>query len=126
MADLGARISSTVLGTPDPQSLATFYLGLFTDWETLDDEPGWVKIKPRGGGHGLAFQLEEHHAHPAWPAGAGEQQMQLHLDIGVADLAGAVTRAESLGATQAAYQPQDDVRVLIDPDGHPFCLFELA
>jgi hypothetical protein len=31
-----------------------------------------------------------------------------------------------LGATQAAYQPQDDVRVLIDPDGHPFCLFELA
>jgi hypothetical protein len=23
----------------------------------------------------------------------------------------------------ADFQPQDDVRVLFDPDGHPFCLF---
>jgi hypothetical protein len=23
----------------------------------------------------------------------------------------------------AAYQPQDDVRVLLDPAGHPFCLY---
>ena len=25
--------------------------------------------------------------------------------------------------TRAAYQPQDDLRVLFDPAGHPFCLF---
>ncbi|MCW2765807.1 MAG: hypothetical protein JWO11_1766, partial [Nocardioides sp.] len=24
---------------------------------------------------------------------------------------------------QATYQPQGDVRVLLDPAGHPFCLF---
>jgi hypothetical protein len=23
----------------------------------------------------------------------------------------------------ADYQPQDDVRVCLDPDGHPFCLW---
>jgi hypothetical protein len=28
-----------------------------------------------------------------------------------------------MGATLAQVQPQDDVRVLLDPDGHPFCLF---
>jgi hypothetical protein len=29
----------------------------------------------------------------------------------------------SCGATLADYQPQDDVRVHLDPDGHPFCLY---
>jgi hypothetical protein len=29
----------------------------------------------------------------------------------------------ALGATVAAYQPQDDVRVVLDPAGHPFCLY---
>ncbi|WP_169501813.1 VOC family protein [Kribbella catacumbae] len=27
------------------------------------------------------------------------------------------------GAELAAYQPQDNVRVMLDPDGHPFCLY---
>jgi catechol 2,3-dioxygenase-like lactoylglutathione lyase family enzyme len=124
MADLELRISSTVLGSPDPRALAAFYTRLL-EWEVLDDEPEWVKIKPPGGGHGLGFQLEPHHARPAWPAGPGEQQMQAHLDIGVSDLDAGVARAEALGARLAAYQPQDDVQVLLDPDGHPFCLFEL-
>jgi hypothetical protein len=50
--------------------------------------------------------------------------MQMHLDIAVDDLASAVARATELGALVDAYQPQDDVRVLRDPDGHLFCLFE--
>jgi hypothetical protein len=28
-----------------------------------------------------------------------------------------------LGARVAEFQPQDEVRVLLDPAGHPFCLF---
>jgi hypothetical protein len=28
-----------------------------------------------------------------------------------------------VGAVLAEVQPQDDVRVLFDPSGHPFCLF---
>jgi catechol 2,3-dioxygenase-like lactoylglutathione lyase family enzyme len=123
MADLELEIRSTVLGSPDPRALGAFYAQLL-GWEVLDDEPEWVKIKPLGGGHGLAFQLEAHHARPAWPAGPGEQQMQLHLDIGATDLDAGVARAEALGARLAAYQPQDDVRVMLDPDGHPFCLFQ--
>jgi hypothetical protein len=50
--------------------------------------------------------------------------MQLHLDIGVDNLAEGEARALALGATLATHQPQDDVRVLFDPAGHPFCLFE--
>ena len=49
--------------------------------------------------------------------------MMSHLDVGVRDLAAAVEHAEAAGATVAGYQPQDDVRVMLDPDGHPFCLY---
>ena len=42
------------------------------------------------------------------------------------DLAAETSRAVEAGATLAAYQPQDDVRVLFDPAGHPFCLWTEA
>lgn len=123
MSDLELRLVSTVLGTPDPRGLAAFYAALL-EWPVEQDDEDWVTLRPEGGGPGLSFQYEEHHARPSWPTEVGEQQMQLHLDIAATHLDSAVARAESLGATQAAYQPQDDVRVMIDPAGHPFCLFE--
>ena len=123
----GFRLASTVLSAPDPRALAAFYCDLL-GWEVRDDEPDWVVIKPRGTGQGaavgLSFQEEPEHVPPVWPAGTDDQQMQAHLDIGVADLAAGVARALALGATEAVFQPQDDVRVLLDPAGHPFCLFE--
>lgn len=124
MNALRFALSSTVLGTSDPRGLGSFYTALL-GWEVLDDEPDWVKIKPYDGGTGLAFQREDGHVPPTWPAGPGDQQMQAHLDIGVSDLAAGEARALALGASLAAYQPQDDVRVLLDPAGHPFCLFAL-
>jgi len=118
------ELRSTVLGTPDPRGLASFYRALL-DWDVIDEEDDWVKLKPRGNpdGTGLSFQREDRHVPPTWPAGEGDQQMQLHLDIGVDDLAEGEARALALGAAVAPFQPQDDVRVLLDPAGHPFCLF---
>jgi hypothetical protein len=49
--------------------------------------------------------------------------MMMHLDIAVDDLAVALASAVELGATVAEFQPQEDVRVLFDPAGHPFCLY---
>jgi hypothetical protein len=49
--------------------------------------------------------------------------MMMHLDFEVVDLEAAVTHALEVGAELAAYQPQQDVRVLLDPAGHPFCLY---
>jgi catechol 2,3-dioxygenase-like lactoylglutathione lyase family enzyme len=121
----GFRLSATVLGTPDPRGLASFYRDLL-GWEKVWDEPEWVMLRPSAGGAGLSFQLEAAHVAPVWPADAGDQQMQAHLDIAVDDLAAGVARALGLGAALAGHQPQDDVRVLIDPAGHPFCLFGSA
>ena len=49
--------------------------------------------------------------------------MLIHLDIGVPDLDEGVAFALEAGHPEAAHQPQDDVRVMLDPSGHVFCLF---
>lgn len=120
--DAPLRLSSTVLGTPDPPGLAAFYRELL-HWEVVEDDPEWVMLRPPGGGTGVSFQLEAQHVPPAWPAAPGDQQMQAHLDLAVFDLAAESARAVALGATLAEHQPQDDVLVHHDPDGHVFCLF---
>ncbi|MGK5112719.1 MULTISPECIES: VOC family protein [unclassified Geodermatophilus] len=118
----GFRLTATVLDTPDPQGLARFYQRLL-GWAIVDDDPEWVTLRPADGGPGLSFQREEAHVPPVWPAGAGDPRMQLHLDIAVDDLAAAVGDAVAAGARLAEFQPQDHVRVCLDPAGHPFCLY---
>lgn len=114
-------LAATVLQSPEPIALARFY-GALTGWTVYEDGPTWARIRPADG-PGLSVQFEPEYVAPTWPGAADAPGMQLHLDFQVEDLAAAVARAEELGATQAAFQPQDDVRVLLDPDGHPFCLF---
>lgn len=115
-------ITSIVLGGPDPRALAAFYQRLL-GWEIGTDEPDWVTLRAPGSGSGLAFQTEEAHVPPVWPAGPGDQQMMVHLDIHVDDLESAGAHAIAAGAVLAGYQPQTDVRVYLDPAGHPFCLW---
>jgi catechol 2,3-dioxygenase-like lactoylglutathione lyase family enzyme len=116
------RLTATVLGAPDPRALAGFYQRLL-GWPLGSDEPGWVTLRAPGGGAGLSFQTEDAHVRPTWPAGPGDQQMQMHLDIEVDDLEAAGAEAVAAGAVLAEYQPQEDVRVYLDPTGHPFCLW---
>ncbi|WP_116450014.1 VOC family protein [Blastococcus litoris] len=115
-------LTGTVLDSPDPKGLALFYQQLL-GWPFGTEEPEWVTLRPADGSAGLAFQLEEEHVPPVWPAGDGDPRMQLHLDIEVDDLESAVDAAVAAGATVAGFQPQDDVRVCLDPAGHPFCLW---
>ena len=118
------KLTSTVLNSPNPRKLALFYQRLL-GWPIGTDEPDWVTLRPDGGGPGLSFQSEDIYARPTWPAAAGEQQMMMHLDIEVDDLDEGVTAALAAGATLHDFQPQDGVRVLLDPDGHPFCLWTM-
>jgi hypothetical protein len=82
-----------------------------------------MRLVPAGGGSGIAFQAEPDFVRPTWPSDTTHQQMQMHLDFQVDDLDAAVAHAREAGATLAGFQPQDDVRVFLDPVGHPFCLF---
>ena len=119
----GIRLTTVTLGTSDPVTLARFYARLLGWTLGPTDEQSWVAVRDPDGGVGIACQFEEHHVPPSWPGQPGEQQMQLHLEIQVADLQGGLRHALHCGARMAAYQPQHDVRVCLDPAGHPFCLW---
>lgn len=116
------KLSGIVLDSPDADALASFYQRLL-GWERDQDETDWVTLRSPDGGPGLSFQTESAYVRPVWPAGPGDPQMSIHLDIKVDDLDVASAHAVAAGATVAQFQPQDDVRVHLDPAGHPFCLF---
>jgi catechol 2,3-dioxygenase-like lactoylglutathione lyase family enzyme len=112
-------LTGVVLDSPDARELAGFYRRLL-GWQTTADEPDWVTLRSPDGGTGLSFQTEGAYVRPEWPAGPGDQQMMVHLDIKVDDLETAGAHAVSAGAILADFQPQPDVRVYLDPAGHPF------
>jgi catechol 2,3-dioxygenase-like lactoylglutathione lyase family enzyme len=127
------RVTSVTIGAPDPRELAAFYARLLGWTVTASDparpgcppEDGWAQLRPPEGDEGptLNFEYEAQFTRPVWPSAAGEQHITEHLDIAVTDLDRSVGWALEQGATLADYQPQDDVRVLLDPAGHPFCLY---
>jgi catechol 2,3-dioxygenase-like lactoylglutathione lyase family enzyme len=110
------------IDAPDANALADFYRRLL-GWATGTEEPGWVMLEPPDGGQTLSFQTESRYVRPVWPARPGDPQMMMHLEIAVDDLEAAVAYAVAQGARLAGFQPQDDVRVCLDPAGHPFCLY---
>lgn len=118
----GARLTTFTLSSPDPRALARFYERLL-GWEIGTDEPDWVTLRNPDGGIGLAFHIEDVYTPPVWPSRPGQQLMMGHLEIRVDDLAAGSAHAQACGASLAEHQPQDDVRVHLDPDGHPFCLY---
>jgi catechol-2,3-dioxygenase len=115
-------LAGVVLDAPDAHELAAFYHRLL-GWSVVQDEPDWIKLGAPDGGPALSFTTERQYVRPVWPPGPGDPQMSVHLDIRVDDLEAAGRHAEKAGAVPAEHQPQDDVRVYLDPAGHPFCLF---
>lgn len=112
-----------VLDAPDASALAHFYERLL-GWTLYKDTPDWATLAPsETHGYNLSFQTEPNYVRPVWPSEPGRPTMMLHLDLEVDDLNAAVAHAVEVGAELAAFQPQDDVRVLLDPAGHPFCLY---
>jgi catechol 2,3-dioxygenase-like lactoylglutathione lyase family enzyme len=106
---------------PDPAALAAFYSRLL-DWPVIHVEAGTAIVKPPQDSAYMVFQFAEDFVPPVWPPAPGEQRTMMHLDVEVEDLEVAAADAVALGARVARFQPQNNVRVLLDPAGHPFCL----
>ncbi|MGK5632278.1 VOC family protein [Streptomyces sp. URMC 123] len=111
-----------VLEARDPQALAHFYAGLL-GWRITKEEPDGAAVAPSESVGYIAFQFSDGYVPPVWPAQEDAQRITMHLDFEVVDLQAAVTHALELGAREAGYQPQGKVRVMLDPAGHPFCLY---
>lgn len=111
----------TAVEAPDPAALARFYSELL-GWPIGHEEPGTVVLAAPEGSVYVVFQQATDYRAPTWPPVDGAQRPMMHLDFQVDDLESAVAEAVALGASVAGHQPQDNVRVLLDPAGHPFCL----
>jgi len=129
------RMSGPVLDAPDVARLTRFYVELL-GWELEDIEgprpghssgDGWSRVRPADGSTKIEIQFEEHYIRPNWPGAPGVQGMQMHLDIWVEDVEAGVAWATECGATEAEPQPENRdpkrLRVMLDPAGHPFCLW---
>ena len=126
-------VTSVTISAPDPRELAAFYARMLgwtvvQEYPARPDEPpesGWAQVRPPAGSIGprLNFEWEAQYVPPVWPSKADQQQIMEHLDIAVTDVDEAVAWAISAGARLADHQPQDHVRVMLDPAGHPFCFF---
>lgn len=116
------RLTTVCLDCPDAHAMAAFY-GSLLGWEPTLTEPHWVLMRDPRGGVGLSFQAEPAYRRPTWPEQLDEQQKMMHLEVLVDDLDAALAHAVACGAQVPAHQPRHDIRVVLDPAGHPLCLF---
>ena len=125
------RLVGPVIDAARPLELARFYERLL-GWEIVRSEgpqpesppeAGWALLRSPDGSQKIEVQWEPNYVAPTWPPAADEQLMMIHLDFGVDDLDEGVAWATEVGARLADHQPQEHVRVMLDPGGHPFCLF---
>ncbi len=123
------RATSITIMASDPRALAAFYATLLgttvrgSEPARPGDPPeaGWAQLQ--SGAMTINVEWERAWAPPVWPATSGTQHSTQHLDLHVDDLPAASAWALECGAREAPVQPQDDIRVMFDPAGHPFCLF---
>ena len=115
-----SSLLAIVTDTPDAGRLARFYAEL-TGGEVTRVVPEHGFVQVAYGDITLDFQTVEDYSPPQWPG--QEHPQQLHLDFRGGDMEAAVAHAIALGATRAEPQPEGaDFKVMLDPDGHPFCL----
>jgi catechol 2,3-dioxygenase-like lactoylglutathione lyase family enzyme len=121
------RLVGVTIDCADVAPVAHFYERLL-GFEMGDvDPPHWAQLRNPAGGVHINIQGETWYEPPTWPERPGEQAKMLHLEIEVDDLEAAVATALAAGGTEAPWQPPDRdrarIRILLDPAGHPLCLF---
>jgi catechol 2,3-dioxygenase-like lactoylglutathione lyase family enzyme len=127
MAATTNRLVGIAIDCADVGPVARFYervLGL----EVGDFEPPrWAQLWDPAGGVHLNIQGETWYEPPTWPERPGEQAKMLHFEVEVDDVGTAVATALEAGGTEAPWQPPDRnrerIRIVLDPAGHPLCLF---
>ncbi|HEY7106351.1 MAG TPA: VOC family protein [Acidimicrobiia bacterium] len=111
----------------DAPPVARFYERLL-GFTIGDLGPHWAQLwDPAGGVHLNIQGMPSGYTPPTWPEQPGEQAKMLHLEVEVDDVDAAVATAVDAGGTEAPWQPPDRdpqrIRVMLDPAGHPVCLF---
>lgn len=116
-----ATLAMVTIDCADPKREAEFWAAVL-GWEVTYAEGDYGMIGD--GSQRIGFGRVEGWMAPGWPNTSGTKQF--HFDLAVDDLEAAEDSITALGATKPAAQPSTDWVVLLDPDGHAFCLTKAA
>ena len=123
--DMTIKLYSFTMDCKEPDKLAGFYAALM-DWDMMSIDEDWACVYPKGSHQGaypgVLFQRNPAYEPPVWPEEPQAQQQMAHMDFAVSDVEKAAEHAIHSGAKPARQQFSDRWRVMIDPEGHPFCL----
>ncbi len=137
-SEVRPSLCQVVLDTTDVRRSAEFWralLGLVyrpghappTEGEADAADDGWLNLFDPDGTPRLAFQHVDELAPTTWPDHTVPQQMHLDLTVdSVAELDAVHERVLSLGGQlrfDRSDDPDEPLRVFVDPAGHTFCVF---
>jgi predicted enzyme related to lactoylglutathione lyase len=121
------RWGGLAIDCADAQSVASFYEQMLGFERTEHSGPKWVQLRDPEGGVHLNIQAEDWYVAPTWPEEPGQQAKMMHFEVQVDDLEDALERTVDAGGSIAPWQPPDRdpsrIRIVLDPAGHPLCLF---
>jgi catechol 2,3-dioxygenase-like lactoylglutathione lyase family enzyme len=128
MTSPAVRWTGVAIDCAEAPPVAHFYERLL-GFEIGELGPYWAQLHDPAGGVHLNIQGDPRGTYvpPTWPEQPGDQAKMLHFEVQVDDLEAAVSTALDAGGTEAAWQPPDRnrerIRIMLDPAGHPLCLF---
>ena len=124
---MNARWVGIAIDCADAEPVARFYEHLLGFELGEFRPPHWAQLWDPAGGVHLNIQGDSRYEAPTWPEQPGQQAKMMHFEVEVDDLEVAVATVLDAGGTEAPWQPpnrdQSRLRVMLDPAGHPFCLF---
>jgi hypothetical protein len=115
----GIRIGSIVIDCFDFERMMAFWSAALGYRSKYPAEGGWVILSdPAGKGPNVSLNLDQERL---------PGRNWLHFDLYTDDREGEVERLVALGAKRhpQEYSPDDDFKVLEDPDGNLFCVVQI-
>jgi len=117
-----ASFENLFIDCVDSTNMQNFYAQL-TGWEqsVIYGEPALVSDR---GVNIIFLTADFDYVSPTWPEKVGSQQKQMHFDLKVEDIEEAVKIAIQYGGTKSEHQFGKEWVTLLDPEGHPFDVYE--
>lgn len=121
-SDLHVRLATVCIDCAESGLMVAFYSRMF-GWEETHRDGNFVIMRdPRTGCHYSFDPMGSKYRPPTWPERAEGRDKQMHFEVGCDDLDAGVAFALECGARLAEHQGREDLRVMLDPAGHVFCL----
>jgi catechol 2,3-dioxygenase-like lactoylglutathione lyase family enzyme len=117
------KIGSIVIKCNDFDKMLAFWQEALHYVPREPAEDGWVVLRdPEGRSPNISIDLNRKKKRLA-----GRRNPRLHLDLYTDDQEGEVKRLLKIGASRhpQTYDPEDDFRVLEDPNGNLFCVVQI-